>query len=87
MTKEAQQAAAAMVNKRAAQRHETLAEIRRLIQEIDHGAALRMDVASSGRVPSAKQPDRQIHFLAEAVLALAKQSRPRKPGRPRKDAS
>jgi hypothetical protein len=87
MTKEAIEAAKAMVDKRAVQRHETMQEIRRLIQEIDPGAALRMDVASSGRVPSTKQPDRAIHFLAEAVLALAKQSRPRKPGRPRRNTS
>jgi class 3 adenylate cyclase len=88
MTKEAEQIGAAQVNQYAAQRQRTLEEVRRLIGEIDPAAALRMDTAGSGRIPSSKEPDRSVAYLAEAVRALAtaaaEQPKPRKPGRPRK---
>ena len=91
MTKEAEQAPAAMVtNKRAAQRLATMKEVRRLIGELDPEAALRMDKAARGRVPNAKRADDALAFLAEAVASLAaiavEQSKPRKRGRPPKIA-
>jgi len=65
-------------------------EVRRLVGEIDPEAAARMDRAGGGRAPSAKSPDRQVAFLAEAVKVLAaavlEQSKPRRRGRPPKVA-
>lgn len=71
-----------------ARRQETMREVRRLIEEIDPEAAVRMDKAGRGRTPSTKEPDRGVAFLAEAVAVLAaaevEQNKPRKRGRPRK---
>jgi hypothetical protein len=89
VTQEAQrQAQAAAAAGYPARRIEAMREVRRLIEEIDPEAAVRMDKAGRGRTPSTKEPDRGVAFLAEAVAVLAaavvEQAKPRKRGRPPK---